>query len=101
MDEPRRLIPTVILPSHQPTTSQGCPFPIDQEGDPGGRSPHTEARHGPDPVWPAPHIGVAGVRLPTAAPHVGVAGVRLPTAAPHVGVAGVRLPTAAPGTAQV
>lgn len=68
MDEPRRLIPTVILPSRQPTPSQGCPFPMDREGNPGGRSPHTEARHGLHPVWPAPHISVAGVRPPTAAP---------------------------------
>lgn len=49
MDEPRRLIPAVILPSHQPTMIQGCPFPVDREGVP-RRSLAThcpEARPGP------------------------------------------------------
>lgn len=31
MDKSLRLIPAMILPSHQPTTSQGCLFPMDWE----------------------------------------------------------------------
>lgn len=57
MDEPRRLIPAVILPSHQPTMIQGCPFPGDREGGTQEVTHHTPSRgttrtlSGPHHTW--------------------------------------------------